>query len=247
MTLLIKAKRDDPSPTPPETGRALVDRAKYEDISRRVIMGAKMADIAIDIGYTERHLRRILQRPAFVEVYERISKNINNNLDEVVVDEKLQPLHRIHAMTNRSITTLFEVQEEVRLRIKDGTARATDLKVGADTAFGIIDRSKGELSPHGVNRVAVQFNINADKKALLRSVVKESGVDLSDLGIIDVTPMEDDPNAESPQEQETEAHQASPRGGGSQDRPRCGNPLSKGQGEGQAQEEEEGSIPVTGD
>jgi len=247
VTLVIKPKRDDPPPTPPAKGRALVDRAMYEDIARRVIMGAKMADIAIDVNYTERHLRRILQRPAFVEVYERISKNINNNLDDVVIDEKLQPLHRFSAMTTRAVTALHEVQEEVRARIANGTARATDLKVGSDTAFGIIDRSKGELSPHGTNRVAVQFNINSDKKALLRSVVEESGVDLSDLGIIDVTPMEDDSDAERPEEQETEAHQASPGGGGSQNRPRCGNPLSKAQGQGQGQKEEEESIPVTGD
>lgn len=186
------APPNDPDPIPPEVGRQLVDRARHEDIARRVIMGQKSADIAADVGYTERHLRRILRLPAFVEVYERVAKTLYSNLDEVVLDEKLQPLHRVSAMANRSLTLLSEVQAEVRDRIEKGTARSTDLKVGADTAFGIIDRSKGELSPYGSPAVAVQFNINQDKKALLRSVVEEAGVDLSDLGIIDVEPIEDD-------------------------------------------------------
>ncbi len=188
----------EPSPIPPESGRALVDRAKYEDITRRLVMGQKTVDIAADVGYSERQLRRIMHRDEFIEVFERVSAHLNQNLDEILLDEKMRPLHRIQAGSIRAITALHEIQEEVRQRIKDGTARATDLKVGADTAFGIIDRSKGELSPEGTTTAAVSFNINADKKTLLRTVVKEAGVDLSDLGldVIDVTPLEDVPPKE---------------------------------------------------
>lgn len=213
MTITIKPKDeqpgfsappapiDDPAPIPPDSGRALVDRAKYEDIARQLIMGAKARDVAVDVGYSERHLRRILHLPAFIEVYERVSKRMNENLDQVCLDERLQPLHRISAMSTKSLTLLHNVQKEVDDRIAAGTARSTDLKVGADTAFGILDRSKGPLSPYGSPAMAVQFNINADKKALLRTVVEEAGVDLSDLGIIDVAPEEDN---DAPQDRTSE-------------------------------------------
>ncbi len=192
---LPPARALDPEPIPKESGRALVDRAKYEDISRRLVMGQKAGDIAADVGYSERQLRRILHRSEFIEVYEKVAENLNQNLDAILIDEKMRPLHRIQAGTVRAITLLHEVQEEVRERIRNGTARATDLKVGSDTAFGIIDRSKGELSPQGSPSTAVQFNINTDKKALLRSVVQEAGVDISDLGldVIDVTPLKEIP------------------------------------------------------
>lgn len=183
----------DPEPIPQVRGHEIVNHAKYEDISRRLIMGSKAIEVAADIGMSDRNLRRVMIRPEFIEIYHKVAESFYADLDKVMKDEKIRPLLRAQAQAVRAQTLLYEIQEEVRTRIKDGTARSTDLKVGADTAFGVIDRSKNELTPDGAANIAIQLNINTDKRRLLREVTEESGVDLSDLGIIDVTPEDDDP------------------------------------------------------
>ena len=182
-----------PPAIPPPAGRALVDLAKYEDIARRLIMGEKPGEISADFNYSERHFRRILHRPDFIEVYSKVSEAFYKDMDKVMLNEKLRPIHRAQAMEVRSLTLLANIQAEVQRKINDGDARSTDLKVGADTAFGIIDRSKGELSPAGTTQITTNFILKADKKKLLREVVNEAGVDISDLGIIiDVEEVSDD-------------------------------------------------------
>lgn len=195
-----------PPAIPPPAGRALVDLAKYEDIARRLIMGETQAEIAQDINYSERHLRRMLHRPDFVEVYQKVSASFYKDMDKVMLNEKLRPIHRAQAMEVRSLTLLANIQAEVQRKIDQGDARSTDLKVGSDTAFGIIDRSKGELSPAGTTQIVNHFILKADKKKLLREVVEEAGVDISDLGIIiDVEPESpDNPPEETPDGRQSE-------------------------------------------
>jgi hypothetical protein len=188
-----------PTPSPPSAlphpaGPALVERNKYEDIARMLLMGTPLTDIAVEIGKSPRTLRRILRHPTFVAVHSKVAEEFWGNLDKVLLDEKIRPLQRAQAQAVRAQTLLSETIEEVRSRIADGSAKATDLRVGVDASFGVIDRSKNEMStaadakrPAQIN----QFNIATSKRALLKATIDEAGLDLSDLDIIDVTPSDD--------------------------------------------------------
>lgn len=182
------------SPAPkelPPGGRELVDSARYADIAHRLLMGQKGVEIAADLGMSDRHLRRILHRPDFREHYMKVHSEFYSDLSEVIRNEKLQPLVRAQAQAIRAQTLVTEVMEEVQSRITSGMAKATDLKVGVDAAFGIMDRSKGDLSatPSAVAGVQVNFNVSDGNKRVLAETIEESGIDLSD--IIDVVPSEE--------------------------------------------------------
>jgi hypothetical protein len=175
---------------------SLVETARYEEIARKLIMGQKASEIASDLGLSDRHVRRLLQRPEMEAIYRRVATEFYGDIDQVIKDEKLRPLIRAQAQAIRAQTLVTEVMDEVRDRITDGRAKATDLKVGADVAFGIMDRAKGDLSiAHGAGGgpINVEFNIGGARRALLRETIEEAGLDLSDLGIVDVEshPVED--------------------------------------------------------
>jgi hypothetical protein len=166
---------------------SIVRDARYEDVARRVIMGQDQTEIAADLAISTRTVRRMLTDPQMGDIYRRVHEEFYADLDKIIRDEKIEPLRRAHAQAIRAQTVVSEIIDEVRNRIVGGTAKATDLKVGADTAFGIIDRAKGDLSAVASARtsVHVRFDMTGDKKNLLRETIREAGIDLRDLGIID--------------------------------------------------------------
>ena len=172
----------------------MFDIARYEDIARRLLMQQSIPDIAKDLSITDRHVRRLLQKPEMEEIFLRVKDSLLSNVDEIILDEKLAPLLRARAASIRSLTVLNEIMDDIREKVKVGSARASDMKVGADVAFGLIDRAKTELGGPGSNmgghrEVTVQLNLSMGKDAILRDSIAESGVDLSD--IIDIVPTEE--------------------------------------------------------
>jgi len=144
------------------------------------------------MGISGRHMRRLLKRPEMQRVFREVQVAMFEDLDKIITDEKLAPLVRAQAQSIRAQTAIHEVIEEVRGRVKGGYAKATEMKVLVDAGFGMIDRAKGELAEHSPGQsggaVNVQINLTSEKTNLLRDVISESGVDLTD--IIDVTPVE---------------------------------------------------------
>lgn len=163
----------------------------FEDIARRVLMGQKVDEIAEDLGYTGRHIRRLLHDPRLQSAYRKISEEFYSDFDRILRDEKMRPLQRAQAQAIRAQTLLTEVMETVRERIADGNAKATELKVGVDAAFGIIDRSKGELGTQSNRSTTnVQFQIGTDRTSMIKATIQEAGLDLSDLGYVEAEVVE---------------------------------------------------------
>lgn len=164
---------------------APLDTIRYEDIARQLLMQIPPADIASNLGMDGSMLGRILKRPAFLETFERVKHAIYMDVDATIMEERLNPLLRARSQAIRAQTTLAEVLEECRTKIANGDAKAMVLKVAAETAFGIIDRSGTELArrPVGVGGppANVTFNFNAGTPEAMKAVIAESGVDLSDL------------------------------------------------------------------
>ena len=173
----------------------VIDKARFEDIARRVLMQQSRTEIARAHDVTPRHLRRILVEPEFLETFEKARKALFDDIDKVIADEKTAPLIRARAQMIRSQTVIGEVLEEVRTRIKGGRAKAADMRVAINAAFGTIDRSKGELgsdrgsSGGGGTHVNV-LNVSASAKEILRNAIGESGIDLTDVMpvTLDITP-----------------------------------------------------------
>jgi hypothetical protein len=180
----------------------MLDIARYEDIARRLLMQQPILEIAKELGITDRHVRRILQRPEMEAIFIRVKDSLLANVDEIIMDEKLAPLLRARGAAIRSLTVLNEIMDDVRGKVRQGHAKASEMKVGADVAFGLIDRSRTELSggmggTHNAGNLNVQLNLSMGKDAILRDSITESGIDLSD--IIDITPVEVE-NGRSPEE-----------------------------------------------
>ena len=175
---------------------APADHARHHDIARKLIMQQSLAEIAADYAMSARQMRRIVKRPGFLKIYRQVHTEMMSDLDSLIKDEKVTPLLRARAQAIRMQTVLQEVVDVVRDRIHDGSARATEMKVAADVAFGIIDRAKSELSnvqtKGGGADVNVSLSISGDAKKIISDTLGESGLDLSD--IIDVEPVaeEDD-------------------------------------------------------
>jgi hypothetical protein len=191
------SERDDSAPTP--TPSDVIDRARYEDIARRVLMQQSRSEIARAHNFTTRHLRRVLVEPEFIEVFEKARKALFDDIDQVIADEKTAPLIRARAQMIRSQTVVHEVMEEVRKRISGGRAKAADMRVAINAAFGMMDRSKGELGSErgagsGGTNVNV-LNVSATAREILRDTIGESGVDLSDVMPVAALPAKTDENS----------------------------------------------------
>lgn len=166
---------------------ALVSNARYEEIARRLLMQQRPFEIADALGLTQRQVYNVVRHPGFTPIYERVRDTLYANLDAVLFDEKAAPLLRARAQTTRAQTVIAEVIEEVRKRMVGGKARATDMRVAVDAAFGMIDRSRTELakSTEHIHTTNV-LNVNATARELIRSTINESGLDLSDILPVEV-------------------------------------------------------------
>jgi hypothetical protein len=168
-------------------GMHLVNDARYEDIARRLWMQQSVAEIAEAHGVSDRRMRIILREPGMVTAYLRVKAELFANLDNTLFDERAAPLLRARVQAIRAQTLLSEVVEEIRTRLNEGKASATAMKVGVDAAFGIIDRSGGELALRRGGGATVNVNVGTGATfrdgtdALIRGAISESGLDLSDL------------------------------------------------------------------
>ena len=190
------AARIQPSPTPLAPGDLTTDRsidplvanARHEEIARRLLMQQRPFEIADALGVSQRQVHNVIRDPAFLPVYERVRDALYSNIDAVLFDEKAAPLLRARAQTTRAQTVIAEVIEEVRKRMAGGKAKATDMRVAVDAAFGMMDRSRTELAKATEHvHTNVSLNVNASTRDLIRSTIRESGLDLSDiLPVVDV-------------------------------------------------------------
>lgn len=161
----------------------LLDNVRFEEVARRMLMQQRPFEIAEALGVSTRHIYKILKADGFVDVYNRVRDTIYSNLDGVIFDEKAAPLLRARASTMRAQTVVAEVIEEVRKRIAKGQAKAADMRVAVHAAFGTMDRSQSELANRTVKHehTTTRLNVTADAREIIRSTIRESGLDLSDL------------------------------------------------------------------
>lgn len=188
------AQESMPVPGDPGSGKGgtllPVDYARYHDIARRLILQQTVAEIAADYGLTDRQIRRLLKKPEMLRIYRQVHDEMMSNLDALIKDEKVAPLLRARAQAVRMQTVLQEIVDCVQERVHDGRAKATEMKVAADVAFGLIDRAKIDISTQGpggggnTTQVNVALNVTGDGKRLIHETIHESGLDLSD--VIDV-------------------------------------------------------------
>lgn len=161
-----------------------IELMRYEGIARRLLMQQTVEEIAESLHLGIDDVESILRRPGFKREFQRIRREIFKDVDTTIANEEFAPLVRMRAATTRAVTLVNEIMEEVRTRVKDGRARAMDLKVGSELAFGIMDRGRTELSK-GAGAVAggggVTVTLNATVVAGVSAVVGEAGVDMSDL------------------------------------------------------------------
>jgi hypothetical protein len=166
------------------SSRDLIDQARFEDIARRLLMQQPPRAIAKAHNLSERQLRRVLRLPAMIDVFEKAKESVFTNLDDLIKDEKASPLLRARAQTIRAQTLLGEIMGEVKHRIQGGGARSSDLKVGMETAFGVIDRSKTELGTAtvgGGTSIELNLSLQQGTAQVFGDAVRESGIDLSDV------------------------------------------------------------------
>lgn len=171
-------------------GKHLLLDARREDIARRIILQQSVAEIAAIHNLSERRVRIIMREPEMVATYLRVKNELLDKIDDVLFDEKTTPLLRARAQAVRAQTALSEILELVRARIAAGNARSSDMRVGMETAFGLIDRTPGFglQRANGAGGAGVNVNVNVGSSGfrdgtndLMRETIRESGVDLSDI------------------------------------------------------------------
>ena len=210
--MILSPESSDPvvgasaSPTPAEFNSpppgstmalpAVIHDARFHDLARRVLCHEPREYIARELGLSVGTINTLLTDPKFIDVYVQVRNEFYTELDKNIKDEKLVPAVRAVAQAARAQTMMGEIMQEIRARIQDGRAKATDLKVGAELATAIIDRSPtldqmklpaAQKSTPTERPAAVSVNFNMGNSKAIRDVVKESGLDLSDVLDAEVT------------------------------------------------------------
>ena len=163
--------------------RVIVD-ARYHDIALRVIAGQSVREIAASQGLATKRIRHMMMDPRLQEIYIRERDKIKTDISGLIKDEKAPSIVRKGALVTRAQTLLGEVMEAVHGHIQDadsngGRLKATMLKAGVDASVAAFNH----LEPKGGGPGATTntINITADKAAFIQGVLRESGVDLSDV------------------------------------------------------------------
>jgi hypothetical protein len=170
-------------------GSDLFDRARYQDISRRMLSGQSPAQIARAYGVNPTTIRRVTRDPEFVALHEKVERDIYENVDETIKNEKLAPMLRTAAAANRGLTVLAETMEIARKHMSDyrdgmiGKVNAQLLRVGVEAATQVMVRDKDQKGEHGGHPMtAVNVLVVPERAgALLRNTLEESGLDLNDV------------------------------------------------------------------
>jgi len=163
--------------------RVILD-AQYHDIALRVIAGQSVREIAVSQGIAVKRIRHMMMDPRLQEIYIRERDKIKTDISGLIKDEKAPSIVRKGALVTRAQTLLGEVMEAVHGHIQDsngngGRLKATMLKAGVDASVAAFNH----LEPKGGGPGATTntINITADKAAFIQGVLRESGVDLSDV------------------------------------------------------------------
>lgn len=155
--------------------------ARAEDISRRILLGRTVPQVAREIGMTSVNVRNIMARPEFMPVFERIRTSMYKPIDETIADERADVLLRKDALYSRAMTMAGEIMDAVRQHIKDAPVpRAAMLKAGVD-ALAQVRMLKDAAAPVQAAASHFHLNVSADKAAVIQATLAESGVDLSDI------------------------------------------------------------------
>lgn len=160
------------------------DDARFRDIAVRILSGESKRTVAIKNHITDRQLRRIMNDPGFLDVFDQERDRLYSDLGALLKNEKATDLVRAQALRKRGMTLLAEIMEHVQGQIKDDPAvRSSMLRVGVDAATGAIDRAEKVSEAHGgVTKVNVGAVVVGRADAVsIRNALDESEVDLSDL------------------------------------------------------------------
>ncbi len=171
------------------SGTDLFDRARFQDISRRMLAGQSPAQIARAYGVNPTTIRRVTRDPEFVTLHEAVERDIYENVDETIKNEKLAPMLRTAAAANRGLTVLAETMEVARKHMRAyndgeiGKVNAQLLRVGVEAATQVMVRDKDQRGTgDGAVGTAVNILVVPERAgALLRNTIEESGVDLNDV------------------------------------------------------------------
>jgi len=193
--------------------------ACYHQLATLILSGVRdRNELGHQVGLSRTTIFAILKNPRFKEIYEKARDRVFGNLEQLIQDERVEPLLRQKAAAMRGQTLLSEVTEEVRKRIKerdpDGqpVAKAADLRVGLDAAVAAIDRSPDTARTHGGSSTSVNVGVfvpSAEQARVMVEAVRESGVDMSDVmdDLMQLDP-HDDPNGVAPEISPTTTDQA---------------------------------------
>lgn len=182
---------------PPPGPVSLRMQARIDSIARQVLQCHTVEEIAAEGGIKPKRVREIIQSDEFREAYLKVREEFYDKLDEVIRNERLKPLFRAQAQAIRAQSAVTDTMELIHERVKERTAKATEMRVLMDLAFGIIDRSNNEisLSARKYEKSAVQvnvLNVSPEHASLMQDTFEEAGIKLDDVlpteDVIDVIP-----------------------------------------------------------
>lgn len=195
-----------------------VTEAMYHDVALLALAGGiTRQEIAQRVGVSDRVLRRVMQRPEFIEIFRTKQNELYGDLERVLRDERLDPLTRAAALERRGQTLITEIIDVMRSRIdehQDEGRRLSALEMRAvvDAAKVAMSAATDKQRARGATQMNVAvFSPSPDQARTIRNAADEADIDMSD--IMDAVLVEG-PDNEGPQEVPDEPKDDDPVPGG---------------------------------
>lgn len=165
--------------------------ARYENITRMILQGmTKPKMLAAAVGMSSQLLRKTLRMPEFIQIFDKASKALMLNVDDVIKDETVALSVRKNALHRRSVTMIGKVLETVDAEIEHAKSlgtpwavRSTMVKAGIEAATGAIDRDTADLEPRHGGSKHLHLHITQHDAEVLRDTMADVAeeVNISDI------------------------------------------------------------------
>jgi len=156
----------------------IVDDAFFHDLAGLFLARIRSPkELAYRLGVSAATISRACNDPRFQSIYALRRTEHVERLDDFIIDEKQETDERLEALRTRSVTLAAEIMQEVGERVRGKTARASEMKVGVDAAFGVMDRAPGGRQSSGSTTFVYAPTLQQAK--IITDAATEAGIDMS--------------------------------------------------------------------
>jgi hypothetical protein len=173
------------------TGEHTVLRARCDDVVRRIIHAGgdvTYVGLARELGTSPATLKKLMATALYRETYNRVSDEVLGTIDEAIADERRDIVTRGDSLQRRAQTLLGEAMEIARTHMQDAKLKATPVRpsiiqVGIDAAAEVrmVNSARGAMASAAGAGAGVSVTVTRQQSVVIKGVLAESGVDLSDV------------------------------------------------------------------